>query len=392
MALTAADSNVGRISYLRETEPTFGEQITPFDAQIARLTSSSFAANKGTVVSNELRADRMVGDLIESEFTTGGELGFEMSALTYEDFIEAALCGTWSTPVNISESFTVAAATQTITATALSNAFASVVVGQPIFISGMTAPGNNGWHTVASKADDDTITVTTPVEALTDEGPTAATAVGKYCRNGIVKRSYNIEQYFSDRDVAQLFLGQRLGTWNLSLAAGQIVTGAFGFQGTSMMTLDPGSFAGTLTDPTATDVLNATSNIGIIRVDGNAVPCLMQSLDFALDNALRNQMAIGSKYPCGIGYGRQNVNGNLAIYFQDLTFYDLFLNHTDISLEFSLQDNAGNSVHFFAPRVKLGTDTPNLPGIDQDVMEAMTWQAIAHADGYQFQVSVNAAA
>ena len=77
MTLQFADSNLGRIGF--EREAAFNQKNPTLNLQIARITSSSLAANKETQVSDELRADRMVGDLIETAFTSGGDLGFELS-------------------------------------------------------------------------------------------------------------------------------------------------------------------------------------------------------------------------------------------------------------------------------------------------------------------------
>jgi len=117
----------------------------------------------------------------------------------------------------------------------------------------------------------------------------------------------------------------------------------------------------------------------------------VQSIDLNVDNALRYQNSVGSKYPCGIGYGRQNVSGTLVAYFQDTTIYNLFLNHTDVAISWGFTDNAGNGLHFALPRVKIGTDTPNLEGIDTDVVESLDFQAIAYDPGgtedpYQIQI------
>lgn len=381
MALIAADSNLGQIAYLRET--TFGTTPSPFDATIARITASSFSANKGTVVSDELRADRMVGDLIETEFTSGGELSVELSlGGTYDDLFESALCGTYATTIDTTGSATFTNATGNIL---LTGAFTNAVVGQAIFVAGATNAVNNGWHIITTVTDADNVIVAT---TLTDEGPTASVNIySKMVRNGTVKRSYSIEQYFSDTTDSFLFAGQRLGTMNWNAPAGDKVSGSFGFQGTTVTTSGAGSEVGTPTAATTTDVVNATSNVAKILVGGTALSCQVRAVNLSLDNALRNQMAIGNKYPCGIGIGRQNVSGSIEVYFQDLTMYDLMLNHTDVSLEWAFTDAAGNSVHFYIPRAKFASDNPSLDGIDTDIMENLEWQAIADSTGtYQVQI------
>ena len=395
MSLNAADSNLGRIAF--EREATFNQKNPTFNGQIARITSSSLAANKETEVSDELRADRMVGDLIETAFTSGGDLGFEFSlGGTWDDLLESLIAGTYAAnPIAFSGSSTITAATQNVLAV---GAFVGAVVGQYILIAGMTNAGNNGWHRITAKTDDDNVVIATPSGTLADETAAAAKITSKLLRNpgdpaNIVKRSYNLEQYFGDIDVAQLFLGQRLGAMSLTTAANAIVAGTWTFLGATLQVQEAsGPFTDTTVDPTTTDVVGATANVGGILIADQPAPCLVQSIDLTVDNALRNQNAVGSKYPCGIGYGRMSVNGTITVYFQDLTLYNQFLNHSDLSLEWGFTDLAGNGVHFYLPRVKIATDTPALEGIDTDVLEAADFQAIAFdpgaGDPYQIQICV----
>lgn len=401
MTLNAADSNLGRIAYEREV--AFNVKNSPFNAQIARITSSSLAANKETQISDELRSDRMVGDLVETAFTSGGDFGFELSlGGGWDDLLESLLAGTKSNAILFVGDLQVAAATQTISDPGLGGtAFASAVPGQYVLIEGFTAAGNNGWHRIVTVPNADSITVATDVADLTDETTAsgAAKATSSIIRNpgdaaNIVKRSYNIEQYFSDIDIAQLFLGQRLGTMALTVAANAIVNGTMTFMGASMQVQEAsGPFPDSTTPPGTEDVVSATSNVAGVEIAGAKADCLVQSVDLSIDNGLRNQNAVGSKFPCNIGYGRQVVSGTVTLYFQDLNTYNAFLNHTDSSLEFGFIDNAGNGMHFYIPRLKWATDTPSLEGIDTDVLENLDYQAIAFDPGggqdpYQIQISI----
>ena len=396
MTLQFADSNLGRIGF--EREAAFNQKNPTLNLQIARITSSSLAANKETQVSDELRADRMVGDLIETAFTSGGDLGFELSlGGTWDDILESLIAGSYAAnPVAFSGSVTITAATQTVNAI---GAFVGAVAGQFILIGGAVNAGNNGWHRIVSKTDDDNVVIATDVADLTDETFAAGRVTSKLLRNPgdptqIVKRSYNLEQYFSDIDVAQLFLGQRAGAMTLTTAANAIVNGTLSFMGGNMQVQEAtGSFADSIVNPTTTDVVGATANVGNVLIDGQKATCLVQSIELSLDNALRNQNAVGEKYPCGIGYGRQTISGTVVVYFQDLAVFNKFLAHDDLSLEWGFTDPAGNGMHFYLPRIKIATDTPSLEGIDTDVVENMEYQAIAFDPGggddqYQIQVCV----
>jgi hypothetical protein len=349
--------------------------------QTTRLTSEDLVGNKQTKISDELRSDRQTSDMAEVGFETGGSLNLELSVGdTYDDLIEAALCGTFSNVLpGTATTLSMVATTRTVTDDDVSGAFANAVAGQWIAFSGFVTAANNGWHQIATVTSDNEITLVDNGEAFADEtGSGDEVARGKRLTNGIVKRSYAIEKAFTDSTLYQLFLGMRVGSMNLSVQAGEIVTGSFGFMGTSMDAADgvPFSADGSAVAATTTPVVNATSNVGQILVDGSPATVYMQSFDLAIDNALRSKRAIGEKYPFDIGYGRSTITGSLSAYFEDLTLFDVMRLHSDVGLAFPLIDINNRGIRFEFPRVKFGSDNPVAGGIDQDVMEPIDWTAI----------------
>lgn len=378
--MAIADSNFGRVAYIAET--TFGTTPATPTLKVARMTSSDFSASKETTVSSELRTDRMVSTLSEVSASSAGTLNFELSlGGTYDDFLEAALGGTWGTATNFTGEATFASGANTITAV---SAFANVVVGQWIYITNAVDTVNNGWHQVTAKASSNEVTVAT---TLADELADTVTIKAKLLRNGTQKRSFSIEQGFLDVNQYFMFRGQRLNSMALSVSSGSIVTGSFGFMGTSAER-DDASFASALTQPTSTQVVNATSNVGQIVENGVALTTAVQSISLNLDNALRNQMAVSSKFPRGIGYGRQTVTGSVNAYFEDGALYDKFLNHTASSLSFAWTDGT-NHMRITLPKVFFSSSNPVPGGIDQDVMQDLAFTAVADpTTSCQIQIDV----
>lgn len=92
-------SEANRVSLRYVSEASYG--VTPTSAGWAeiRFTSEAFEAAPRTVTSNEIRADRMVADMPKVGLDVNGNFNFELSAEDFDDFIEAAMCGTWSTNV-----------------------------------------------------------------------------------------------------------------------------------------------------------------------------------------------------------------------------------------------------------------------------------------------------
>jgi hypothetical protein len=75
---------------------------TPTDVgtktQALRFTSSDLAYNKETQQSSEIRADRMIANIIEVGASAEGAIETEFSAFSHDMFLEAFAGGTWSKP------------------------------------------------------------------------------------------------------------------------------------------------------------------------------------------------------------------------------------------------------------------------------------------------------
>lgn len=381
MAFITSSADRARIAYAPET--VLGTPPVPLDVTELRLTSSDITAQKETEVSQELDASRNVRDLIETSASNGGSIEIEQSVNTYDDFIEAGLAGTFTTIVNAVD-LSLVAATGVVTHVGIAG-FTDAVAGQFLYIDGFVNPGNNGWKEVLSVIDPDNITI--PLAGLIDEALVTATAKGKSVSNGVQLRSFSVEQYYGDVDQAQLFLGQRVGTWALSVEAGAIVTGSFGLTGTETQT-QATSFANIVTPPPATPVLGATANVGQIEHNGVVLSTAVQSVNFELDNGLRAQTAVGEKFAIGIAMGKSNITGSMVVYFNDWALYDEFLDHDNVSIAFDFVDNDSNRMRLYFPRVKFATaDTAPSQGTNTDVLQSMDFQAIFDpVTGIQMQV------
>jgi len=369
--MAIADSNFGRVAYIAET--TFGTTPATPTLKTVRMTSSDFSYQSETTTSNELRTDRMVSDAPEVGASSGGSINFELSlGGSFDELVEAALCGTWTTQISNDSVAVIAGNKFSKTA-----GWSGVVAGQWLYASGFTDPANNGWHKVtAVTANDVTVASTLVVEAAA----AGKKVGGKMLRNGTVKRSFSVEQAFLDINQFLLFRGQRLNSLSLSVSAGSIVTGAFAFQGTE--TARQGttfSTGGTPTAASSTPVVNATSNVGKVQEGGANLTTAIQAIQLQLDNGLRNQTGVGSKFPVGIGLGRQTVSGSIDAYFEDGALFDKFLAHTASSLSFGFSDSAGNAYRVTIPKVFFTANAPAPGGIDQDVMQNLSWQAVLDA-------------
>lgn len=379
------ESNRVQLAYERET--TVGEIPSPFTGQITRMTSEDFKADKQTDTSKELRADRMVSDLVELGFESGGTIQGELSvAGAYDEFIESAVSGTYGNIISVSGgNIDFVAVSSDIVDANTSGAFASVAVGQWVLVSGATNAANNGWAQITLKNSDHSISVS---KTLVDETGTGINVKGKMVRNGVVKHSYSLEKYFTDIGVYQVFKGQHLGKWDLSATAKQIVTTSFEFMGMGVENADT-AFTTSTTPAVGGDIVSASSDMGCVLLDGVVSDTPIKEVSFTLDNALRSLDAVCSKYAVAINQGQQKVTGKFSAYFKNKTLLDKFIDHDDLALSFGFVDPQGNAMRITFPRIKLATNSPSAAGIDQDIMQDIDFTAIMDSTtGSQIQVDI----
>lgn len=240
-----------------------------------------------------------------------------------------------------------------------------------------------GFFTITALTDD-IISVAEDVAVNANAGTLAVTIKGSHIRNpgeleDIQSQSFTIETGFSD--VNQYFrqTGLRVGGFTMSLSAGEIVTGTLNMMGketsTSIVSI-LGNAPYDVLASTATPVLNATTNVGNLYKNGELLASAVQSIELTGEASLREQRAVGSKFPAGIGTGRFNLTGNITSYFETLEMYDHFLNHDTISLAFDFLDSDRNAYWFTIPALKITTDPIAPGGIDQDVLEEMEFVAL----------------
>ncbi len=92
MAATAS-SNLARLRVIPEAE--FGQTPAVGASKDIRFTGESLDFTISTETSKEIRADRQIADLVQTGAETAGDIQFELSYGTYDEFLAAALGGEW---------------------------------------------------------------------------------------------------------------------------------------------------------------------------------------------------------------------------------------------------------------------------------------------------------
>lgn len=94
-----ADASRVQVRYVAES--TWG--TTPASAMTNfRATSARLAAVNNTIITEELRSDGQVADMVRVGVSATASIGFELSYGTLDDFLEGALRSTWATDTGLS--------------------------------------------------------------------------------------------------------------------------------------------------------------------------------------------------------------------------------------------------------------------------------------------------
>lgn len=382
---TLANTSRAKLSAILES--TFGTTPTTGNAKAIRFTGESLAYAIKTETSKEIRSDRMNPDSTSVSASATGGFNFEMSAKEYDDYIQAALMGTWSdygtTGLGATFSATIDSAAGTITAAVAptgTSDFTTLAKGQWIRL---TAPSDaaNGAYLKISETVAPTTTVITIDASTTIPGTGSRTGVANSAvfasriKNGTVERSFSIERSFQDIGQFWMFRGMYASKLSLDFKSGALTTGTLDFMGKDAVRASATGMPGTTAASQTLDIHNGVKSVGSIYENGTALASTyVKSMKFDLDNKTRDRDALGVFGNVGIGVGSLSIKGTMEVYLADGTLYDKFVNQTATKLAWYTKDTAGNGYVVTFPKVKFSDAKVNAGGIDQDAMLSIPFE------------------
>ena len=183
-----------RTALRRIAETTFGETpATPALTEI-RYTGEGLNYNIETVQSKEIRDNRMLSDLIQTKADAAGDINFELSAVAFDDFIEAAMAEAWATDILTNgtdlKSFTVQKHIQDCTTPAFVN-FLGVCINTMnlSFEVGNPLTGSFGMMALGAAVTETQFTAATLVAAPTKDVMNSVSNVVEIKEDGVVSTS-----------------------------------------------------------------------------------------------------------------------------------------------------------------------------------------------------------
>ncbi len=355
--MSIADGSQHRLSYIFES--TYGTTPSTPTFEPFRHTGTDLGVEKTELKSQEISSDRQYGFVRHGNKSVGNNVNFELAYGAQDDWLEAALGGTWSTKI---DSGAISADSAAGTFTRASGSFITdgFVANTVVTSSGYASSENNGRFLITNVA-----ALVLTVTAL--EGQTQGTEAGggdeqfivdATLENGTTRRYATFERYFADQGTYVFMTGLNASSLQLSIAPDSVVSGTLALVGKDIEPATASPKASS-TYPTATTTEPYDSFTGVIR-DGGATIAVIQSIDFTCDNSMDRRFVVFDDTSLLPGTGRFMLSGTVSAYFDSITLYNKFISETASNLQFELTDPDGNTYWFYMPNIKYNSGNPDV--------------------------------
>lgn len=277
-----------------------------------------------------------------------------------------------------------------LTSTSLDFTTLGISVGEWVRIGGSSAGSQfatattNGWCRVSAVAANRLSFSVVPASFAADAGTSKTIEVytGDFLTNASTKRSNTIERQYLEHSPTsyEYFTGMTLDAMTIELPSQAIARMAMTYVGKKGEITTTRASGATDTAAPTNDVMNTSSNVGRIGLNGSVVstPNYVMSARVEFRNNIRRQNAIGDIGAIGTGNGEFTVTGSLETYFGSKAEYDKVLANTETSFDFRVggTDTNGESYLFDFPKVKYSSGSPSVSGKNVDVMLTAGFQAL----------------
>jgi hypothetical protein len=379
-------------------ETTTGVAATATGANRLRITDSpGLSLARAQVRSNEKRSDGLAAPGRVGYKTVNGSFNTELTVGGSIDVLfEALMRSTWSASTNITFATmtTVAVGTNALVAAGGSWHTQGFKVGDVLRVDGTGESAVDDINARLIAVTTLTLSLATGTYATT----VGAAATGTITRLGKLitattptKRTFSIEQYDTDIDLSELFLGNRAVGCRISARPGQMATATWSFLGLNRTALATGT-SPFFTSPTLTTSLGLVADDSSIRYNGADV-ATFTGFDLDLQITANGQPVIGSSVGVDIFDNDLAVTGSitgLRSDFGNLTLYDA---ETEFSLSMLLHEPGAlpqACLSIFLPVVKIAGLSAPVGGGDGAKVETLNLMVNpkATATGYDATIAV----
>ncbi|AHF77902.1 Phage minor tail protein [Sodalis praecaptivus] len=195
---------------------------------------------------------------------------------------------------------------------------------------------------------------------------------------GATKKSFTIERKQTDIDTLRRYPGCLVNTFALTAAPNAIVTADFGIMGASVLYGASAISGATYAEPENNDPFDSTGEnatlTAAIKVNGVASNAVT-SVSLNIDNGISQAHVYGQRGVAASGSTNAATTGSITFLYQNEDLSQMFYDHSDISLEFTLSGQGG-AYTFLLPRIKFSSEAL----AEADAFQALTFDFTAYED------------
>jgi hypothetical protein len=364
--MSKASTNQTSLSYIEEVTPG----VTPASPQFQILPTTGGAPSGKitTTTSQVIRRDRQIDDLVPTDSEVGGEIKYELAYGPFKPLIAALLEGP-TVVVDIAGTDLFVTGPDTFGSTTTDFDVEEVVVGMNIRVMGFTTAANNGIFKVLSVAPNE---IVVDASTLVSEIAGDSVTIDAECvRNGAeTPKSYTFLKFVEGITTPAYFYytGCQVSKMNFDFQTGAILAGSLELVGLEEIPTTTAKAGQGLVDVASYSLLNSVSSITKIDIQGLPVDTSFSSLNLTVDNGITRAKAIGVLGAVDVAAFTLNVTAAIALYFNDLSTYQLYVNAQAFSIAFTLEDNDGNIMVVSLPKCKFEELDAPIDGKDSFLM------------------------
>ncbi|MCF1744729.1 phage tail tube protein [Paradevosia shaoguanensis] len=361
------------VSY--KPEVAFGQLPGSAGAKAFRPNSGNLTLGKEPIRSNEIRRDGMTTRGRHGSRTVTGQYAGDLSVGTFDDLLEAVFRGTFSPALTLTEADFTSLTTTANTIVAASGDWLALGlrVGDVIRLADHASAANNGRNIRIADLSATTIIVadTLTVNAVADTDVSLTRP--KKLIQGLVPRSFTVEEHEADIDGSEVFKGVRVGSVQVQMQPNGMCILTFGLVGQDMEVMT-GASAPYFTDPAETVSVGLTAVEAKILLGADEVLDI-SSIDLTLNLNASGVPVVGSVLTPDVFTNLATVEGTITALKQDVARSEQFLNEDVLSLQLLFEEQGGapaDFCSFFLGNFTLATATKGELGQDNARTQSFT--------------------
>jgi hypothetical protein len=374
--------------------------VPTFYVEVPITSSSDFGFTPETTVSNIIRSDRQVSDLILVGHEVAGSISSELMYENFHNYAQRmALMPNYTNtararvteasvknPLSHMTKSTTNVPNDTLTLDTpwlvQSEIYPGAILGFEYNTSpGGTLPAEHNYYRVVDVSNmASTDTVVFDREIVEPDGQNTEIKHGGWRENGSTFHPWTFEKAYLDTNQFELLEECYVNEMTITAAATGLAEIEYSMLGMGYSLPVSAKTGIPLGASLGTPLVGATGIIGPY-FNGEQIG-IASEISLTVNNNLRSRKAVGHAGPVSIGSGECTVTGSMTMFLNDPSLLDYVTSNDTFGLTFGLTDQY-NAYVYKMDACKITGGTPDVSGKNADVMVTLEWQAIVDpATGY----------